>query len=61
MGNLSFEEFKKTCFHTRLKLRIPLFNTYVEKERFLTKGKYDHEKETDYLKELYEKYKRRYK
>lgn len=52
---MTFEDFKKTCYHTRLLLKIPLLNTYVEKTRFIKKnGKYDFDKENSELRKIYE-------
>lgn len=55
---MTFDEFKKTCYHTRTLLRIPLCNTSINKgERLMTNGKYDFDKEEEELKFLYEYYK----
>lgn len=52
---MTFEEFKKTCYHTEKLLRIPLLNTYVEKSTLINKrGKYDFDKEYEKLREIYE-------
>ena len=56
---MTFEEFRKSCFHTRLKLRIPLLNTYIEKKDLIVDGKYNFEKEEEWLRELYEREQRR--
>lgn len=52
--DLSFEEFKKTVFHTQYKIRIPLLNISLEKKDYFTKGKYDLRKVESVLLEIYE-------
>lgn len=56
MNNLTLDEFIKSTYHTRLKIVIPALNTSVDKAIFVNKkGKYNHAKEYDYLKALYDK------
>lgn len=53
---VTFEEFKKTCFHTREYLKVPLCNTDINKYDYLmTDKQYDFEKEDKILRHLYEK------
>lgn len=52
----TFEEFKKTCFHTRKCLKVPLCNTDINKYDYLmTDKQYDFEKEDKILRHLYKK------
>lgn len=52
---MNFEEFKKTCYHTKDLLKIPLLKTSINKsEHLMKKGKYDFNKENMMLRTLYE-------
>lgn len=52
---MTFEEFKKTCFHTRSRLKIPLLRTSIEKSTLLDKkGHFDQAKADKILLEIYE-------
>jgi hypothetical protein len=53
---LTFEEFKKSCYHTQYYVIVPLLNRMkINKLELLTKGKYDSEKLDNILLDLYEK------
>jgi hypothetical protein len=56
---MTFKEFKGTCYHTRTRLVIPALGSYVEKSRFLVRGKYSIKKQDEHLEELYETYKKK--
>lgn len=52
---MTFEEFKKTCFHTKDLLKIPLLHISISKvENLMKKGNYDFDKENVILRRLYE-------
>lgn len=51
---LTFEDFKKTCFHTKERLVIPLLKTYIDKKELMKKGKYNFDKENQLLMNIYE-------
>lgn len=52
----TFEEFKKTCFHTREYLKVPLLKMNINKyDHLITNKQYDFEKEDKILRDLYEK------
>lgn len=50
---MSFEEFRRTTYHTRLYIRVPGSNTYVDKSQLMTKGRYDFKKEENVLRKIY--------
>jgi len=51
---MTLEEFLKTIYHTRLYIIVPCLNRMkINKELFFNKGKYDIQKQNEYLKELY--------
>ncbi len=52
---MSFNEFKKMCFHTQHRIRIPGSYTTIDKTVLIgKKGKFDFEKLDILLKEIYE-------
>lgn len=52
---MSFEEFKKITFHTRLYIRVPYSRNRIDKmDMFNKKGKYDKAKEEMLLRQIYE-------
>ena len=54
---MTFEEFKKIVYYTKLKIVIPINgHIRVDKTNFMTKGKYDFKKQDEYLNQLYIKY-----
>jgi len=51
---MTFEEFLKTIYHTRLYIIVHCLNRMkINKELFFNKGKYNIQKQNEYLKELY--------
>lgn len=54
---MTFDEFRKTCFHTKKSLKIPILDISVNKVKYLmTNNKYDLSKEHDVLMKLYDKH-----
>lgn len=52
---MSFEEFKKITYHTRLRLIIPGSPTSLDKVELMTKGKFDQKKADIALERIYER------
>jgi hypothetical protein len=52
---MSFEEFVKITYHTRMSIRIPGSRTVIDKASLVNKkGKYNFEKEKELLRQVYE-------
>jgi len=58
---LTFEEFKKTIFYTRLYVRLPLLNIVLEKTDFIGKKGFDNDKLNSKLLEIYDNNKQKLK
>ena len=52
---ITFEEFKKICYHTQYSIVLPLVDRMrINKLEFMTKGKLDNDKLRSKLMEIYE-------
>lgn len=51
--NVSYDEFKKTVYHTRLHIVVPLLNIRLDKSEFIKKDKYQPNLVEIKLMELY--------
>lgn len=51
---MSFDDFRRMTYHTRLYIRVPGSATVIDKTSLMTKGKYSFKKEEAVLKQIYE-------
>lgn len=52
---MTFEQFKKMVYYTRLYIRIPGSRSSIDKSRLINKkGKFDFEKQDKILRQVYE-------
>lgn len=52
---MTFEEFKKTCFHTRTMIKIPILRSGIEKSKLMNKkGHFDQDMADRALLDIFE-------